>query len=197
MKKLESERAFELLACTPAWLSGLVTGVVVGPDSVANQTWTDIALEGASDEATQFVGELTAVMLSFQESVARALETNVASIPPTYGEDAKQFALGFLRGAKLHPSWARDEIAVTWLIPFMIVSGLFAEEDLHDPDGNPITDRAGFASGHAARFGEHLTEIRNHWAARRASGRAARVGRNDPCPCGSGKKFKKCCAASS
>jgi hypothetical protein len=23
----------------------------------------------------------------------------------------------------------------------------------------------------------------------------ARVGRNDPCPCGSGKKFKKCCGA--
>src|SRR5436190_7976473 len=23
--------------------------------------------------------------------------------------------------------------------------------------------------------------------------RAANVGRNDPCPCGSGKKFKKCC----
>jgi hypothetical protein len=24
-----------------------------------------------------------------------------------------------------------------------------------------------------------------------------KVGRNDPCPCGSGKKFKKCCLASS
>jgi len=23
-----------------------------------------------------------------------------------------------------------------------------------------------------------------------------RVGRNDPCPCGSGKKYKKCCGAS-
>lgn len=23
--------------------------------------------------------------------------------------------------------------------------------------------------------------------------RLGRVGRNDPCPCGSGKKFKKCC----
>lgn len=22
-----------------------------------------------------------------------------------------------------------------------------------------------------------------------------KIGRNDPCPCGSGKKFKKCCAA--
>ena len=24
---------------------------------------------------------------------------------------------------------------------------------------------------------------------------APRIGRNDPCPCGSGKKFKKCCEA--
>ncbi|MCL0091229.1 SEC-C metal-binding domain-containing protein [Dehalococcoidia bacterium] len=23
-----------------------------------------------------------------------------------------------------------------------------------------------------------------------------KVGRNDPCPCGSGKKFKKCCGGS-
>ena len=25
---------------------------------------------------------------------------------------------------------------------------------------------------------------------------AKRIGRNDPCPCGSGKKYKKCCEAS-
>ena len=25
--------------------------------------------------------------------------------------------------------------------------------------------------------------------------KSAKVGRNDPCPCGSGKKFKKCCGA--
>jgi hypothetical protein len=25
--------------------------------------------------------------------------------------------------------------------------------------------------------------------------RAMKTGRNDPCPCGSGKKFKKCCGA--
>ncbi|MEG1687865.1 MAG: SEC-C metal-binding domain-containing protein, partial [Angelakisella sp.] len=24
---------------------------------------------------------------------------------------------------------------------------------------------------------------------------ANKVGRNDPCPCGSGKKYKKCCGA--
>ncbi|WP_394766638.1 SEC-C metal-binding domain-containing protein [uncultured Paludibaculum sp.] len=26
--------------------------------------------------------------------------------------------------------------------------------------------------------------------------RSEKVGRNDPCPCGSGKKYKKCCGAS-
>jgi preprotein translocase subunit SecA len=32
-------------------------------------------------------------------------------------------------------------------------------------------------------------------AAAKAAAAAAKVGRNDPCPCGSGKKHKKCCGA--
>jgi uncharacterized protein len=46
--------------------------------------------------------------------------------------------------------------------------------------------------------------IHAYWLARRAPPDAGagtyirpepKVGRNDPCPCGSGKKFKKCCGA--
>ena len=29
----------------------------------------------------------------------------------------------------------------------------------------------------------------------RAAAPAERTGRNDPCPCGSGRKFKQCCGA--
>ena len=29
----------------------------------------------------------------------------------------------------------------------------------------------------------------------RVSGEERKIGRNDPCPCGSGKKFKRCCGA--
>jgi uncharacterized protein len=48
----------------------------------------------------------------------------------------------------------------------------------------------------------HVREIHAFWLARREQNipsaapfqRAEpRVGRNDPCPCGSGKKYKKCC----
>jgi uncharacterized protein YecA (UPF0149 family) len=44
----------------------------------------------------------------------------------------------------------------------------------------------------AAEEQERLEKGR-YLAAMRASGQVKKVGRNDPCPCGSGKKFKKCC----
>jgi uncharacterized protein len=44
-----------------------------------------------------------------------------------------------------------------------------------------------------------VTNIYRFWIAQRGvktiRREDARIGRNDPCPCGSGKKFKKCCSA--
>ena len=51
-----------------------------------------------------------------------------------------------------------------------------------------VTERSRFVRRENRWFyldGEHETEtVRNE---------SPKVGRNDPCPCGSGKKFKKCC----
>ncbi|MDF2881160.1 MAG: hypothetical protein K0R54_1717 [Clostridiaceae bacterium] len=40
---------------------------------------------------------------------------------------------------------------------------------------------------------EKRKEIHNEWGASKTVVKEARIGRNDPCPCGSGKKYKKCC----
>ena len=44
-----------------------------------------------------------------------------------------------------------------------------------------------------------VAEIHGFWRAKRGVGtirrEAPKVGRNDPCPCGSGKKYKQCCGA--
>ncbi|WP_263771456.1 UPF0149 family protein [Propionivibrio soli] len=44
-----------------------------------------------------------------------------------------------------------------------------------------------------------VVDIYRFWKAKRGAGTvrrdAPKVGRNDPCPCGSGKKFKQCCGA--
>ncbi|HYA72113.1 MAG TPA: SEC-C metal-binding domain-containing protein, partial [Roseiarcus sp.] len=49
------------------------------------------------------------------------------------------------------------------------------EDELDGEDGEGLDDEAGLEA-------PHVNPFRN-------------VGRNDPCPCGSGKKFKKCCLA--
>jgi uncharacterized protein len=39
-----------------------------------------------------------------------------------------------------------------------------------------------------------LTHIRQAYAQASPPGRRTKVGRNEPCPCGSGRKYKRCCA---
>lgn len=40
---------------------------------------------------------------------------------------------------------------------------------------------------------EDLSDIERALLAREPTPAAIKVGRNEPCPCGSGRKFKKCC----
>ncbi len=40
---------------------------------------------------------------------------------------------------------------------------------------------------------EERLEIHNRYRRSRTVVREEKIGRNDPCPCGSGKKYKKCC----
>jgi len=43
-------------------------------------------------------------------------------------------------------------------------------------------------------FGEHMDERRMDKLIDTQQARSNKIGRNEPCPCGSGKKYKKCCA---
>jgi len=40
---------------------------------------------------------------------------------------------------------------------------------------------------------EDISDVERALVARQPKVPATKVGRNDPCPCGSGQKFKKCC----
>lgn len=49
-----------------------------------------------------------------------------------------------------------------------------------------------FATDHMKQFNMNLTQFVPPSSAAPPERRASKVGRNDPCPCGSGRKFKKC-----
>ena len=56
------------------------------------------------------------------------------------------------------------------------------------------TDQAGFSAQLSALADEAMADEEMEEAPRATPVRAGpKVGRNDPCVCGSGKKFKKCC----
>ncbi len=77
-------------------------------------------------------------------------------------------------------------------------------EDERDPPAVNLYDEADPPSVSQARFdafGEAIWAIYDLYAIARSLGprvapvHSDKVGRNDPCPCGSGKKYKKCCGA--
>ena len=117
---------------------------------------------------------------------------------------ANDWAKGFLRGVELRPDiWHElfeDEERGGSIIP---IFGL-AYEDHEDPEfrpfDEPVTDEhrenllVGAAAGVMQMYRHFLTERKYYKPETKTYTRDHRkVGRNEPCPCGSGKKYKKCC----
>jgi uncharacterized protein len=72
---------------------------------------------------------------------------------------------------------------------------------LHDKDGNSLVEGEPDELAELRRVASDLIApsvqaINSYWkACRRLPRRASKTGRNDPCPCGSGRKYKRCCGA--
>ena len=138
----------------------------------------------------------------------------IASLPPEEREEiedseipsfAQVWALGFMFAVENWPEeWAppRDRDAAKWLDESLETIVALSEDDTGEPtismykeDGPPSVseDRINlFGEGIWAVY--DLAEIwRNIGPRVETVRKEAEPGRNDPCPCGSGKKFKKCC----
>lgn len=49
-----------------------------------------------------------------------------------------------------------------------------------------------FGTAQLKQYNEHVTQFVPPPMVQRANKGSLKIGRNDPCPCGSGRKFKKC-----
>ena len=80
-----------------------------------------------------------------------------------------------------------------------------AQQDLRDLEENKVVDLTNSTDEHAAEkmkqfedsviTGDQLAQIRALYNRRpkQLVRKYKKIGRNEPCPCGSGKKYKKCC----
>jgi uncharacterized protein len=175
------EELFEHLTVSADWTVGFLTAVCTGPDAILPAVWIpEVVPEGAFDDDPKARAKVD-VLARLYGAVGETLRTTPEIIcpePDKAAQEAVDFCTGYLHGAWMHETWRKDDAATEKLVPFESLA----------KDGVDAT--------HRERLGSYVAELGAYWKAKRqVVNTTPKVGRNEPCPCGSGKKHKKCCLA--
>jgi uncharacterized protein len=188
------------------WTVGFLAAVVSGPELISPSVWLPVVIgkEGFADLADAQAG--LALLMRFYNYVADTLRSDAGSLCPEPEDtgDVARFCSGYVAGSRRHPAWRdemRDEMeALMPVLVFRVLAGEVevSEDDLVARDGEEKPDPEAWKRRGRAELGERVAELYAFWERRRAPAQAAavrgsKVGRNEPCPCGSGKKHKRCC----
>ena len=203
-----------------ATLDGFLTAIAIGPRFVSPSEWLPWVWDMDDGEAeAQFNNEAQASrIISFimrhYNAVTHAFSTDATSFEPIFwrGDQwgAAEWSEGFIMGFRFNDD-AWSQLAIkhpTWFAPFLRLGN----EDVAEID---MTN--GKAENLVNEIEPSLLKIHAYWQENsefQTAGQASddlstssrrefeqvlvggpKVGRNEPCPCGSGLKYKKCCGA--
>jgi uncharacterized protein len=187
-------------------MQGLFFALAAAPDIVVPSRWLPVALgeepRYASGDQAQQVLEL--VMRYYNQCVHAAATDDFALLlyrREDGTEDLATWCAGYLEGVDAAtPGWheAGDPDEVNELLfPFIVLAGELPEKEKRQFRPAEWRDLVKSCEG---TIGDAIVEVREYWKALRNPPQTVRrgspkTGRNDPCPCGSGKKFKQCCGA--
>jgi yecA family protein len=165
------------------------------------------AILGTPREASVFAGEEQAdraarLVARMWNTIVERLDAGYAHTPILWGSKAPKaqgWARGFITGMQTaRPQWrtaVRSEDVRMFLVPIL---GLALNEG-EQHEGLVATPEAreewldmlptAMVALHATMWLEHEREDMQQPV------QSAKVGRNEPCPCGSGKKYKRCCGS--
>ena len=200
-------------------LQGFLFAVTAAPDMVPPSEWVPVVLgerEPAfanEEQAQRFLGEL----MELYNKLSTDVQANTVALPEdcrfrddvlsNLSEDApvSQWCRGFVRGHTwLEESWDEtlpDELDEDLGILIMTL-GFFASRRLAERYLAEFPDRDKTLGEMAEAFRKAFPDAMAEYAHLGRSIQQAlanrprpaeKTRRNDPCPCGSGKKYKKCC----
>lgn len=135
-----------------------------------------------------------------------------------------EWCKGYLQGSKIDSLWYLDEMAVANLFPFGVFAGKIDIRGEKGIDGKVIEYDIQHKSRYKQNLPAYIKDFFNHWQEHRKISvpvpdfiirdgdttyeinrdmfyrkepirNPHKIGRNDICSCGSGKKYKRCCLA--
>jgi uncharacterized protein len=193
-------------------LDGFLTGIAIGPELVMPSEWLpaiwgdDEPVFEDDDQARTVLG---AIMGRYNE-ILHALNSDPDAYEPVFWEGpdgeviAADWAEGFVDAIRLRPeAWQQlveDPEALVLLIPILALCG---DEEGGSPLELDPEENADLLAEAPELIPVCVAGMHRFWKERRGRPAAAstkqakslKVGRNDPCPCGSGRKYKRCCGA--
>jgi uncharacterized protein len=163
---------------------------------------------------------LFGLLIEHWNAVGDALRSDDTYIPLLLEDengkaDGSNWAIGFMRGVELREElWDEifaDESKFNWSFPILSLADHGFDDEDEQPESDailrkvPLTDEdretlilavAGAVTDIYRYFAPHRLRHASLATPQFPPGRKPlKLGRNDPCYCGSGKKYKKCCGA--
>lgn len=189
-------------------LDGLLTAIVSGPETIQPSRWLPAVwgdYEPAWKSEKDFE-EILTLMIRHMNSIAAILMEQPQDFEPMFHEHevkgkaytiVDEWCQGYMRGVALAmDAWdAGGQEVSTMLMPFLVFVSEKGWEMLDKMNSEEVENLQQAVI-------TNVREIHAFWLARRETALSypstvrhpeSQVGPNDPCPCGSGKKYKKCC----
>ena len=191
-------------------LDGFLTGLLVAPQATPASEWMEIIWGPETEGVPPFEDPLdvqwfASAVAARQAEIARDLARG--KFQPILDLDERDRELlwedwvsGFAEAVALRPdAWSALASDPTSSHPWSLLETLIKvarnESDLDSVEVNALQDHVVSDLTDAVL---RLYAVYNRSLAGETAGAltalAAKIGRNDPCPCGSGKKHKRCCA---
>lgn len=195
-------------------LHGFLTAIAIGPEMIPVQEWLPVVWGLPDNEQPKFktdneMKRITNLIARFMNEVQITFEVAPQEFEPLYcvqehnGKelvDGETWAWGFCEGMRLRedqwqPAW-EDALAG----PVLHQIYLLGAEEIEEEEVE-FVDTPEKCHTLALSIEKGIRTVRQFWAPLRKNGvetvkrEVPKTGRNDPCTCGSGKKFKVCCGA--
>ncbi|HTG15104.1 MAG TPA: UPF0149 family protein, partial [Blastocatellia bacterium] len=196
-------------------LDGYQTALVIGPATVMPSRWLPGVWGESADSAPDFATlaqaqRIMGMLMRHMNGIVAAFQTDPAAFEPMFdtfkfkGREylcGEAWAIGFMKGVELaradwRPLFDRaDMVEVLRPLHLLGYGGI-------TPEDEKLVNTPARREKLTRRIPQSLAAIHAFWLPYRAAAHAERapvrrtapkVGRNEPCPCGSGLKFKKCC----
>ncbi|MET0320201.1 MAG: UPF0149 family protein [Duganella sp.] len=196
-------------AMTMDMLHGYLTAIAIGPETVMPAEWLKKVWGKEATDVPKFKHDkeeerILSLIMRFMNEVLVTFEVAPKEFEPLFVEhehegqtliDAEAWCWGFWEGMELRPgSWDPifDEAPELMQPVYLLGADEIDEEELALVE-DPVK-----AHKLALDLEANLPAIHKFWVPRRKAPVETvkrdepKVGRNDDCPCGSGKKYKKC-----